>query len=187
MENVEKRRIIELGKGGREAIMVAMERALSRGDIHNADVLVDLLQEVIIGQVELILESFLGHEGRFNAAPAVYDTIVDAVGALDGDDIQFYVKHIAALIRKDDTCPVARIVRETSINLSDDGVEELWNLDCDVLLTETLYGLCPSNTILNDIAHTIAGEIQNDLPSDAEIYGVRIFERKINITYGYSD
>ena len=179
----ERRRIIELGRQGRCAITLALNRVIDRGQIEDAELLPELLDRIIINQLELMLEAFLTPVNGSCQHPTIYDTVNDIIYAMDGDDVQDYIGEIARYVRKDDTHPVSELAKELFNNVHDDGVDELWNIDNDVLLAEVAYGLCPSDVIMNDTAHTIYAELKSDLPNDAEVYSVVISNRKVIVTY----
>ena len=183
---MEKMRIFELSAEVRESIRRVMDNTLHRNQIKQAKMLPDVVGEVVLNHLENVIEAIIGYGGVHGYRPSIYDTASDMVGGFDGDDIEDYLKEVATIMRRDDTHPVAAIVKETSVNLCEHGVAELWNIDNDVLLTEVIYGLCPAERLVDDIGLTIVADIKPDIPAEAEVYSVHIRHRKILVSYGYS-
>lgn len=183
---MERIRIFDICGDVRESLKIVLGNAVRRNQIEDAKMLPGLVGDVVINHLENVIEAIVGYGGMRGYRPSIYDSVSDLVGGFDGDEIEDYLKEIGAIMRRDDTHPVARIVKETSINLCEDGVAELWNIDNDVLLTEVIYGLCPAEGLLDDIGLTLVADIRPGLPTDAEIYSVQIQNRKITVSYGYS-
>lgn len=178
----EHRRVIDLDATARGAIVMLVNTMVSRKALEDFPRIVELLSDIIISQVESILEPIIGNAGSGWYTPSLCDAVYEYVDCLSGDEVADYVAIIGKAYSRDAEHSIGKLVDEVVFDQTG-GKGSVWEIDNEVVLSEVMYGLCPSDALIRDVAYQILRTFKDDIPNDCDVHSVRIRDRKIILTY----